>query len=93
MLLPSPLVWEHYFIWLLPVFVYCISRSVTRWAALLFGVLFILLALPLPIFGRMLGLVSLLPLWILVGVLMVRSAGVPLRKMIPNTVHNRTKTY
>ncbi len=73
LMLVSPLIWSFYLIWLLPVFAVCLGIETlrSRWLLALLFALYVVIALPGP---QVLRPLATLALWIVTGVLFVRSA-------------------
>lgn len=62
MTLVLPLIWEHYFVWLLPVYVYILSRWPERRVVLPLVPIFVVMAAPI-LFNPLLTALTLVPLW------------------------------
>lgn len=63
MLLVLPLIWEHYFVWLLPVFVYHLLSHPARPVIFVLALLYLMTALPIIPFNPVLTILVVLPLY------------------------------
>lgn len=76
MLLISPLVWSYYLAWLLPVFTACLGAAWpgNRRLLAVLAVLYVVIAFPTPL---VLHPLATLVLWVITGMLFLRSGGPP----------------